>query len=129
MGGSSKRCLLEAASPQSDTNARPFLEAAAGRPGRETKAGSALLSLSHYPHYYDTTTPVGAVRAGDWKLLEYFEDNRLELYNLREDPLEQRNLAETARDEAEQLRARLHAWRKEVDARMPTPNPNNAIKN
>src|SRR5262249_39653594 len=40
----------------------------------------------HYPHYYETTTPVGAVRARDWKLLEYFEDNRVELFNLRDDP-------------------------------------------
>lgn len=39
----------------------------------------------HYPRYYATTSPVSAVREGDWKLLEYFEDNHIELYNLRDD--------------------------------------------
>ena len=39
----------------------------------------------HYPHYYATTTPVSAIRQGDWKLLEYFEDHHLELYNLKDD--------------------------------------------
>src|SRR5207237_72259 len=39
----------------------------------------------HFPHYYVTTAPVSAIRAGDWKLLEYLEDNRLELYNLHDD--------------------------------------------
>ncbi len=39
----------------------------------------------HFPHYYPTTTPVSAVRAGDWKLIEYFEGDRVELYNLRDD--------------------------------------------
>ena len=39
----------------------------------------------HYPHYYPTTSPVSAVRSGDWKLLEYFEEDRLELYNLSDD--------------------------------------------
>ena len=47
----------------------------------------------HYPHYYHTTTPVSAIRARDWKLLEYFEDNHAELYNLRDDPSERRDLA------------------------------------
>ena len=47
----------------------------------------------HYPHYYETTTPVSAIRSGDWKLLEFFEDGRLELYNLRQDVGEKNNLA------------------------------------
>ncbi|MCA8990158.1 MAG: sulfatase, partial [Planctomycetaceae bacterium] len=47
----------------------------------------------HYPHYYPTTTPVGAIRMGDWKLLEYFEDGRVELYHLTDDLGEQHNLA------------------------------------
>jgi arylsulfatase A-like enzyme len=77
----------------------------------------------HYPHYYATTTPVSAVRAGDWKLLEYFEDNRVELYNLRDDLGEQRDLARQQPDKAAELRQRLHAWRQQVGARLPTPNP------
>ncbi len=76
----------------------------------------------HYPHYYPTTTPVSAVRAREWKLLEYLEDNRVELYNLREDPAEQHDLADRQPDRAGQLRDRLHAWRAEVGAQMPQRN-------
>jgi arylsulfatase A-like enzyme len=77
----------------------------------------------HYPHYYATTTPAGAVRAGDWKLLEYFEDDRVELYNLKDDLGEKTDLAKKMPEKADDLRAKLHAWRKAVDAAMPTPNP------
>jgi len=74
----------------------------------------------HYPHYYATTTPVSALRAGDWKLLEYFEDDRVELYDLRNDPGEQRNLASQQTNRATQLRDRLHSWRAEVGAGLPS---------
>lgn len=77
----------------------------------------------HYPHYYATTTPASAVRARDWKLLEYFEDNRVELYNLRDDPGEQRDLAKEMPDKANALREQLHAWRDSVRAALPTQNP------
>ena len=76
----------------------------------------------HYPHYYATTSPVSAVRAGDWKLLEYYEDQHVELYNLREDLSEQKNLAETMSDKAQTLRDRLHAWLQATDAQMPAKN-------
>ena len=78
----------------------------------------------HYPHYYATTSPVSSIRQGAWKLLEYFEDNRVELYNLEKDLGEQNNLAETMPQRAEELRDRLRTWRKTVDAQMPTSNPN-----
>ena len=74
----------------------------------------------HYPHYYATTTPVSAVRVGDWKLLEYFEDHRVELHNLRDDPGEQRNLAAGQADRVQQLRDRLHQWWDEVGAKLPS---------
>ena len=77
----------------------------------------------HYPHYYDTTTPAGAVRAGDWKLLEYFENGRLELFNLASDPGEARDLAAAQPARANELRSRLAAWRAEVGAKMPSTNP------
>ena len=77
----------------------------------------------HYPHYYPTTSPVSALRHGDWKLLEYFEDNHAELYNLADDPGEQDDLAAKMPERREQFRARLHAWRRQVDAQLPTPNP------
>jgi arylsulfatase A len=81
----------------------------------------------HYPHYQHYqlggTTPYGAIRAGDFKLIELFDDMRVELYNLREDIGEQHNLAAQMPAKAEELRARLHAWRKEVGAQMPARNP------
>jgi len=78
----------------------------------------------HYPHYYATTTPVSAIRTRDWKLLEYFEDNHVELYDLRNDPGEQRDLAQQMPDKAAALRQRLQAWRESVGATLPKPNPN-----
>jgi arylsulfatase A-like enzyme len=77
----------------------------------------------HYPHYYHTTTPVSAVRARDWKLLEFFEDNHLELYNLRDDLSEKHDLAKEMPEKAAALRDQLHAWRESVGAALPQPNP------
>jgi arylsulfatase A-like enzyme len=77
----------------------------------------------HYPHYYPTTTPVSAVRSGDWKLLEYFEDGRLELYNIKEDLSETNNLALQMPDLSAGLHAKLRKWRHETGAKLPTPNP------
>jgi len=79
----------------------------------------------HFPHYsnHGMQSPGAAIRAGDFKLLEYFENNSVQLFNLREDVSEQRDLASSQPGKVEQLRSRLHAWRKEVGAQMPTPNP------
>jgi arylsulfatase A-like enzyme len=67
--------------------------------------------------------PYGAIRSGDFKLVEHYNNMRVELYNIREDIGEQRDLAAALPDKAKELRARLHAWRAEVGAQMPTPNP------
>lgn len=64
--------------------------------------------------------------SGDWKLMEYLEDGKLELYNLRDDLGETKNLASTMPDKAKELHARLVAWRKEVKAPMPTKNDGTA---
>ncbi len=81
----------------------------------------------HYPHYQHYqlggATPYGAIHKGDYKLIEFFDDMRVELYNLREDIGEQHDLAAKMPARVEELRARLHAWRKEVGAQMPTRNP------
>ena len=74
----------------------------------------------HYPHYYATTTPVSAVLARRWKLLEYHEDGRTELYDLREDPSETRNLASSNPAKAAELLSMLREWRNRVGAQMPT---------
>ena len=77
----------------------------------------------HYPHYYQTTTPVSALRKGDWKLLEYYEDDRLELFNLKHDPGETKNLSTANSVLAKRLRMELDVWRKKVGAQLPEPNP------
>jgi arylsulfatase A-like enzyme len=78
----------------------------------------------HYPHYGNQGgAPFGAVRDGDWKLIEWFEYGTLELYNLHDDAGEQTNLAAKYPDKAHELRAKLLAWRGATGARMPTPNP------
>ncbi|MCC6492491.1 MAG: sulfatase [Pirellulales bacterium] len=82
----------------------------------------------HYPHYQhyqlEGTTPYGAIRRGDWKLIEYYDGAPAELYNLREDISEKHNLAATERDRVKELGAALAAWRAAVGAQMPAPNPN-----
>ena len=76
----------------------------------------------HYPHYHHSR-PAGAIRAGDWKLIEFFDDGVLELYNLRNDIGEANNRAGAMPEKAAELQKKLASWRKEVGARMPTPNP------
>jgi arylsulfatase A-like enzyme len=77
----------------------------------------------HYPHYYSSTSPVSAIRAGDWKLLEYYEDDRVELYNLREDLGETTDLAARMSDQVRRLQDRLHGWLAAVGAQFPATNP------
>ncbi|MFH1924540.1 MAG: sulfatase [Planctomycetota bacterium] len=76
----------------------------------------------HYPHYHHSR-PAGAIRAGDWKLIEFFDGAPLELYNLQEDLGEKVNLAKKMPDKARKLQENLAQWREAVGARMPTPNP------
>ena len=76
----------------------------------------------HYPHYHHSR-PSGAIRSGPWKLLEFFEDGRLELFNLADDRSETTDLAGRYPEKAKALQAQLAAWRDRVGARMPTPNP------
>ena len=78
----------------------------------------------HYPHYSNQLgRPGGAVRQGAWKLIEFYDDDSLELYNLNDDIGEERDLAAEESARAQEMREMLHAWREEVNAQMPTPNP------
>lgn len=76
----------------------------------------------HLPHYHHST-PASSLRRGDWKLIEFFEGNVLELYNLPVDPAEKNNLATREPARTRELRDALAAWRTRVGARLPTPNP------
>lgn len=70
------------------------------------------------------TTPAGAIRKGDWKLIEWFETGRLELYNLQDDIGESTNMAAREPARLRQLHEQLKAWRRQVDAPIPSdPNP------
>ena len=78
----------------------------------------------HYPHYANQGgKPGGAIREGDWKLVEFFENGRLELFDLAKDPSESNNLAEKQPEKVRELAVKLAAWRSSVGAMMPTPNP------
>ncbi len=87
----------------------------------------------HFPAYLQAnrnmkskwrTTPAGAIRQGDYKLIEFFEDGKLELYNLKTDIGETNNLAEKMPGKTKSLHQRLIEWRKSVNAPVPTePNP------
>ena len=90
----------------------------------------------HYPLYLSgsgrtdftgtgwRTTPTSAIRQGDFKLIEFFEDGHIELYNLRQDVGEENDLTATLPDKARQLRANLKSWQRSVDAPIPSsPNP------
>lgn len=76
----------------------------------------------HYPHYSNQGGfPGAAVRVGDWKLIERFEDGQVHLYNLRNDLEEQHDLALRQPDRANEMRSKLHQWYKETDARFLQP--------
>jgi arylsulfatase A-like enzyme len=78
----------------------------------------------HYPHYSNQGgRPGGAVRDGDWKLIEHYETGRRELFDLKRDISEATNLAASHPGKVDELAAKLGAWRKDVNAQMPTPNP------
>jgi arylsulfatase A-like enzyme len=116
-----------------------FLEVAGAKaPPKQPLDGESLVPLwkdasaklkrealyTHFPGYLEgnndwRTTPVGTIRAGDYKLLEFFEDGRLELYNLKDDLGEKHNLADKLPDKVKELHAKLQAWRKEMNAPMP----------
>jgi arylsulfatase A-like enzyme len=84
--------------------------------------------FQHFPGYLGAgentwrTTPVGLIQSGPWKLMEFFEDKHLELYNLNDDIGETKNLATEMPDKAKELHMKMLAWRESVGAKMPTPN-------
>jgi arylsulfatase A-like enzyme len=77
----------------------------------------------HFPHYsnHGMQSPGGAIRVGDHKLLDYFENDTVQLFDLKADLGEQNDLAAAQPEAARELRALLEAWRQEVSARAMTP--------
>jgi arylsulfatase A-like enzyme len=119
-----------------------FLEIASAPRPRQVLDGESLVKLfrdpvaklnrtaiyQHFPGYLGAgentwrTTPVSVIQSGDWKLLEFLEDGRLELYNLSDDIGESNNLEKTMPEKTRELHDRLIAWRQDVKAPMPTKN-------
>lgn len=90
---------------------------------KDAQAALARSALHwHLPHYHHST-PASAIREGDWKLIEFLEDGRRELFNLRSDPGEQSDLSEAEPARVKELHAALDAWRSRVNALLPVPNP------
>ncbi len=114
-----------------------FLEAAGAPPARnQILDGRSLVPLLrggslperalfwHYPHYGNQGgAPSAAIRRGNWKLIEWQEDGRLELFDLADDLGEQNDLASREPTRVARLKDELHAWQKEVGAKFPIPNP------
>ncbi|MGI8988315.1 MAG: sulfatase [Bryobacteraceae bacterium] len=77
----------------------------------------------HYPHYSNQGgRPGAAIRQGDYKLIEFYEDGRIEMFNLAEDIGESRNLAAENPRKAAELKGKLDAWLKDLNPEMPNPN-------
>lgn len=124
-----------------------IVEVAAAPAPKHTLDGESLVKLfqqpsaqlkrdaifQHFPGYLGAgpglwrTLPVTIMQSGEWKLMEYLENNRLELYNLKSDIGETHNLADEQPEVAMRLHARMVAWRREVQAPMPTQNDGSSI--
>jgi arylsulfatase A-like enzyme len=79
--------------------------------------------LWHYPHYGNQGgAPSGAIRDGRWKLIEWYEDERMELFDLENDIGESRNLAAGQPDRVRAMRAMLQRMLRETGAVMPARN-------
>lgn len=76
----------------------------------------------HYPHY-QSLAPHSAVRSGNWKLIEHYEDGEIELFDLGIDLGESNNLADSMPGKRDELLQLLHDHLEEIGAQLPTPNP------
>ena len=83
----------------------------------------------HFPHYHGSgNRPSAAIRSGDYKLIQWFEDQSIELYNLKQDLGEKNNLVESMPQKAQALKAQLYNWQNEIGALKPSPNPDYQTK-
>jgi arylsulfatase A-like enzyme len=124
--------------PVVSTDFFPTLREATGASGGNPLDGVSILPLLkqtgairreaiywHYPHYANQLgVPAGAIRKGDWKLIEFFGDGKLELYNVAKDIGERHDLAAKMPARVKELHEQLKTWRQQVGAKMPAPNPN-----
>lgn len=78
----------------------------------------------HFPHYsnHGMLSPSGAVRYGDYKLIEYYANNTVQLYNLKEDSVEKYDISAENPELVRKMKGMLHQWREDVGADMPSEN-------
>ncbi|WP_215225097.1 sulfatase [Echinicola shivajiensis] len=102
------------------------LEGISIKPLLENKEQEERPIFWHYPHYSGGLggRPAGAVRMGDYKLIEFYEDMHCELYDIKNDIAEKNDLSIKHPEKVKELRKKLHQWRSKVNAQMPYPNPN-----
>ena len=125
------RAGSNSAVPVMSTDFFPTFVKAAGGEIKETVDGVDLLPFLkggklkrealywHYPHYSNQGGfPSGAIRMGDWKLVERYEDGRVHLYNLKEDIGEKNDVQKGNEERVHAMRSKLHAWYKETDAKF-----------
>ena len=79
--------------------------------------------IFHFPHYQSDDGPHSAIRLGDLKLLKFYEDDRLALFDLSDDISEQSDLSQQRGDEVDRLHGLLNDYLTSADAQMPEPNP------
>ncbi len=78
----------------------------------------------HFPHYHGSgNRPSGAIRSGRYKVIEWFETDSVELYDLESDPEETADIHQFEPGITQELLVRLRSWRDTIDASMPSPNP------
>jgi arylsulfatase A-like enzyme len=123
--------------PVISTDWTPTLLALTGVEAKEKFDGVSLAALLtkgenlparplfwHIPHYTNQgSRPSGAVRVGDWKLIEHYENGSCELFNLAQDPSETKDLSAHEPARVAELRGQLEKWRRDVGAQMNTANP------
>lgn len=117
--------LLDIASASGDKTHNAFVDGKSIVPLLQEPTSALNRDLYwHYPHYHaGGDSPYSAIRSGTWRLIEFHEDARVELYDLANDIGEQHDLASKMPERARKLQSKLHAWRQQVGAQMPTPNP------
>ena len=108
------------AAPQQHVDGKSVVSLLRG--GKSLKRDSGI--VWHFPHYHGSAwTPGSAIRVGSWKLIEFYDKEKVELYNLVDDPGESRDLSKQESERAADLRAKLREYLEKVDAPMPRANP------
>lgn len=90
--------------------------------GKKLKERGLLWHLPHYSPQHGK--PSSAYRKGDWKIIYFYEDETFELYNLREDIGELRNLVTSNTEKFEEMKLAMNEELKAKNAKFPVPNPN-----